>query len=73
VSAALAETWNERSEHGYGHEGSTVIQPSPMEVLDRMMVGKRAAFWLRWEPKSLRDFLEDMDFGEDDDWREDFG
>jgi len=66
VSALLAETWNEQSEYGFRHSGSTVVQPLPVEEIDRMVVGKRASFRFRWEPRSLRDFVEDMDFGLDD-------
>jgi hypothetical protein len=70
VNTVLAETWNEQSEHGYWHQGEARVYPSSEEVIDRPIVGKRAAFWLRWEPRSIREFLEDMDFGLDEDFQD---
>jgi hypothetical protein len=59
-----AETWNELSEHGYRHTGESAVAPSPQELRDRPIVGIRAAFWLRWEPRTVREFVEDLNFGD---------
>lgn len=61
------ETWAEMSEHGFWHAGSWWGGPTGREVIDRMIVGTRAAYGFIWEPRTVQEFREEFraeDFGE---------